>query len=49
MLGLPLVLEGDFQVGKEGPFVHLASIVAHNIMEVPVFHDIKNVIAIHRL
>lgn len=42
MLGLPSVLAGDFMIGKEGPFVHLASIVAHNIMEVPVFHEVKN-------
>jgi len=41
MLGLPSVLAGDFKIGKEGPFIHLASIVAHNIMEFPLFSDIK--------
>jgi len=42
MLGLPFVLAGDFQIGKEGPFVHLSTIVAHNIMELPVFHSLRN-------
>jgi len=40
MLGLPTILAGDFKVGKEGPFIHLASIIAHNIMQVPYFKEI---------
>ena len=42
MLGLPFVLAGDFSIGKEGPFVHLSTIVAHNIMELPVFSSLRN-------
>jgi len=42
MLSLPFVLAGDFSIGKEGPFVHLSTIVAHNIMELPVFKALRN-------
>jgi len=41
MLSLPFVLAGNFSIRKEGPFVHLSTIVPHNIIVLPVFKTLR--------
>jgi len=37
VLGLILALGGGLNIGKEGPYVHISSIVANNMCKIPVF------------
>mmetsp|Transcript_22672 Transcript_22672/g.40185 ORF Transcript_22672/g.40185 Transcript_22672/m.40185 type:complete len:170 (-) Transcript_22672:1581-2090(-) len=42
VLGLLLALSSGMVVGKEGPFVHLACIVANQLLRLPIFHEIQH-------
>ncbi|KAK1931251.1 Chloride channel protein F [Phytophthora citrophthora] len=39
--GLVLALGSGLTIGKEGPFVHLSSIIAHQLLRLPLFEQIR--------
>ncbi|EQC34609.1 hypothetical protein SDRG_07932 [Saprolegnia diclina VS20] len=40
-LGLVCALGSGLSIGKEGPFVHLSCIIANQLLQLPLFKDIK--------
>ncbi|KAG6595872.1 Chloride Channel (ClC) Family [Phytophthora cinnamomi] len=40
--GLVLALGSGLTIGKEGPFVHLSSIIARQLLRLPLFEQIRN-------
>eukprot|EP01017_Pseudomicrothorax_dubius_P039955 TRINITY_DN6198_c0_g1_i3.p1 TRINITY_DN6198_c0_g1~~TRINITY_DN6198_c0_g1_i3.p1 ORF type:complete len:754 (+),score=127.83 TRINITY_DN6198_c0_g1_i3:57-2318(+) len=40
-IGLAFALASGFSIGKEGPYIHIAAIVAHNITKLGFFKEIK--------
>ena len=57
MIALPLALAASkphiplppfpgFQIGKEGCYVHMSNILAHNMMRLPCFRELNNVIPV---
>jgi len=43
VLGLIAALAGGLSVGKEGPFVHISTCIAFNMMKLPIFKRIRKV------
>jgi chloride channel 2 len=41
-IGLISAHAAGFSIGKEGPFVHMAAIIAHNLQEFSIFERVRN-------